>query len=153
METFTESNAVTSNIDEELRRILGLRFYEVSDVSVSEHPKREAYFELQIARTMAQKEGIVPPNNQSLRDAATVLAFVVSETIRTPAVFPLSSGGIGLQWNGKPNTIFTASLYGDGLVTYSQILSDSDGLTGTCNVSGLKKSFRVLIEEALEQDN
>lgn len=156
METYFVSQSVTSILDEELQFIFELKKHEVSDVSVSNQPRREAYFELQTARTFALSsqaadEGLVPINGYALREAALVLTAVVPSIAEVPAIFPIPGGGIGLQWNGEPNTIFTASLFGDGLVTFSTILSDSEKFTGTCEASRLRKSFTTSLRDTLKE--
>lgn len=149
------SESITRGFRENVRIVLGLGDHEVEDVSITNEPKREAYFELCTALTAIRgetdDEAISAVNISSALDAAQVLQGVLPNvTTVVPAIFAIPGGGVGLQWNGTPNTIFTASVFGDGAVTYSCILSDGEHLTGTCDVNHLRRGFTESLREALE---
>ena len=155
METFPLSHAVTPAFQDELRQIFGLEEHEMNDVSFSNRPKLEAYIELQDARTFAmteaaQAEGITPMSRSVILDAARVLARTVRDVGIPPAISPIPGGGIGFQWNGVPGAIFAASLFGDGLVTFSAIFSDSERFTGTSDVSPIRECLIASLRDVVE---
>lgn len=70
---------------------------------------------------------------RALRETASFLDALGD--IPPPEIFTLWSSGIGCQWGGGGGTILTASLYGDGLVTYCGLFPDEAKTLGTCSVS------------------
>lgn len=157
MENIHKQELFTSSNRNRFLEAFGLDEYDIQDVSIHGAPIKEAYAETMEALTYskteeAKQEGYIPVRSSAIWDTGRLLAGVLSRISIVPIVMPLPGGGLGLQWNGQNDRIFTASLYGDNQVTFCSIFSDTRRVTGICEVGLLPSSFIPELEDILGVD-